>query len=191
MVSRNNKTKKIVTYSNLQDYFYERLFVINEKSLYKISDEVIFYSSKVLNDFSISEKLFEIKEGKVTEKILGRKLLEVNFHEKEMQKEIFKDVGDTALFLCGYFSESINKKILSIKYYQNLGRSAYLNLNSIVPNYFGMTSFYKKISDSFYQLSSLIAKISQEDVTKISNAKSNLLLDKISESSIPFTTKKQ
>jgi hypothetical protein len=74
----------------------------------------------------------------------------------------YKDIGDMALILCGYFFESINKKILSPSYYKNIGKSAYIKLNKINPKCLDIPHFYSLMADKFEILSQLLAKMALE-----------------------------
>ena len=72
------------------------------------------------------------------------------------------DIGDTALFLCGYFSESLNRRIIDTRYYQEIGEMAYKRLNYMVPDAYEIESFYNLLSKSFGSLTLMIGLISQE-----------------------------
>ncbi len=155
----------IITDTSLQGYFFDQLTKVNKKSLCPVNEEFLFYSSNVLNKFSSSQNYFEVKDGKVREKILGIKLLEAQQNSREEQKRIYLDVGDTSLFLCGYFAGSLNRKIIDVSYYQNLGKLAYLHLDGLVPNYFGKNAFYKNLSELFELLAAMFSSISEEVVS--------------------------
>jgi hypothetical protein len=121
----------------------------NKKSLNPLPNETIFYSSMVMDSYGDSAKFFEQVDGKAREKILGIKLLEASQLPKEKQKAVFRDVAETSLLICGYFSDSLNKKITDVKYYHDLGRIAYSRLNNITPEAYDVPSFYKVMANSF------------------------------------------
>ena len=120
-----------------------------------------------MGQFGNSDSLFENIEGKIQEKLLGIKLMEVSFEKENKAKRVLKDVGDTALFLCGYFAESLNRKILDIRYYQNVGKLAYHRLDFLVPTAYEHKAFYKQLSKDFENLTVMIKVVSlknkQED----------------------------
>ncbi len=162
MSSRN---AHLSTESSLQVFFFDRLTELNKKSTHPIPSELIFYSSKIMDKFGDASALFEEREGKVSEKILGTKLLEASHLEMNKKKRLLKDVGDTALMLCGYFSDSLNRKIIDVGYYEELGRTAYQTLDSYVPSVYDMNSFYKMISLSFSQITTMMSLISKDVFT--------------------------
>src|SRR4051812_10865487 len=96
----NDSAKKIILTSSLKGYFFEGLAEINKKSLCPVPESVLFYSSEVLDKFSLTQDFFEVSEGKVREKVLGTKLLEATQLNREEQKKVYKEVGDMALLLC-------------------------------------------------------------------------------------------
>ncbi|MFY7992795.1 MAG: hypothetical protein ACOVP4_05855 [Bacteriovoracaceae bacterium] len=159
----SSRPKEIITVPSLQTYFFDVLSDLNKKATCPIPQEIIYYSSDVLNKFALSHEYYDSREGKVREKILGTKLLEATQVSREEQKRIYKDVGDTALFLCGYFAESTQKKLVDANYYSQLGRSAYQNLNGVVPKFFDIPFFYSMLSTSFGPLVSLISKVASLD----------------------------
>ena len=162
-VDQSGKNNKSFTLeSSLQSYFYTQLQEINEKSQEPLPNETIYYSSLVMDSFGDAEKYFEKEEGKVRDKILGIKLLKTSHMTKEERKRSLKDIGDTALLICGFFSDSLNKKILDTKYYQELGQTAYRRLNSEVPQAYDIPSFFDIISMRFDQLTTVMNLVSAQ-----------------------------
>lgn len=154
--SMSNASQKIVTSTDLKSYFFQSLHDLNTKSLCPVPQETIFYSSVVLGRFASSEAFFEFNDGKVRDKILGMKLLEAGSMPSEAQKRTYLEVGDTALVLCGYFSESINKKLVDASYYAQLGKTAYGRLNNFFPRHLDVPDFYQVLASSFEHVTSLI-----------------------------------
>ena len=146
----------LVLESSLQVFFYDLLQEFNKKALKPLPNETIFYSSFVMDSYGDSTKFFEQVDGKSREKILGLKLLESSHLSKEKQKVALRDVAETSLLICGYFSDSLNKKIIDTKYYHDLGQIAYNRLNSITPEAYDVPSFYKIMSKSFSSITLLM-----------------------------------
>lgn len=155
-----SNSKDILEITNLQTYFFNNLSELNKKSLCPIPQEIIYYSSNVLETYGLSSNFYEYENGKVQSKILGIKLLEAQLKDIHEQKRIYKDVGDSALMVCGYFSKSINNKILDIEYYSKIGQMAYLRLNNLSPELLNIPRFYKVLATSFVHLTNLISLMS-------------------------------
>lgn len=159
---KKEDAKKILLTSSLQGYFFQGLAELNKKSLCPVPESVIFYSSDVLDKFSLSQEFFEVSDGKVREKVLGVKLLEATQLPREEQKRVYKEVGDMSLMLCGYFSESVNKKIIDVHYYAQIGRTAFGHLNNVVPSFLDIPCFYGMVATSFGPLTSLISMLASK-----------------------------
>ncbi|OUR93721.1 hypothetical protein A9Q84_19865 [Halobacteriovorax marinus] len=170
----SNSSSGLVLENSLQCYFFDQLNELNKKSLRPLSNEAIFYSSLVMDRFGVVHQLFEEKEGKYTNKSLGIKLMETVHLSKERRKRELKDIGDTALFVSGFFSDSLNGKIIDVRYYQEIGQAAYSKLNSLVPSFYDVDSFYVEFSKSFSNMAFLIELLAKEYSSK--NKSKDLLL---------------
>lgn len=152
----------LVLDSSLQVFFYDHLQEFNKKSLNPLPNETIYYSSLVMDNYGVSEKFFEYVNGKAKEKILGIKLLESSQHPKEKQKQILKDIAEMSLLICGYFADSMNRKIIDVNYYQDLGIIAYGRLNSFSPTAYDIPAFYKLMARSFSEITLLMSFVSKK-----------------------------
>lgn len=168
---------KIILSTNLKGFFFENLSEINKKSLCPIPESIIYYSSDVLDKFALSQDFFETSEGKVREKILGLKLLEATLVSRDEQKKIYKEVGDMALMVCGYFSESVSNKIVDTQYYSQLGKMAYSHLNNVYPSFMDIPSFYGMVATCFESLTTLMTILATKDRSGL--ADNNLIFRKI------------
>ncbi len=155
--------KKIILQTNLKGYFFDGLNSLNKKSLCPVPESVIFYSSDVLDKFALSQDFFEVSEGKVREKILGMKLLEATQYTRDEQRRVYKEVGDMSLMICGYFSESTNKKLVDAQYYAQLGKMAYSHLNSVAPGFLDIPSFYSMVATCFESLTTLMTLMASQN----------------------------
>lgn len=157
-----SESSKIVLESSLQVFFYDHLQEFNKKFLTPLPNETIFYSSIVMDNFGDSTKLFEKVDGRTKDKILGIKLLEASQLTRHQQKIIYKDIAETSLLICGYFSDSLNKKIVDVKYYEDLGKIAYQRLNGIMPEAYDVPRFYHSMAKSFSEVTLLMSLMSKK-----------------------------
>lgn len=169
-------SKKIVLQANLQGYFFEGLNALNKKSLCPVPESVIFYSSDVLDKFALSQDFFDMTDGKVREKILGIKLLEATQCTREEQRKVYKEVADMSLLVCGYFSESTNKKLVDAQYYAQIGKMAYSHLNSMAPSFLDIPSFYNMFATCFESMTTLMTILATQNRTGVEN---NLIFKKV------------
>lgn len=168
-----NFSSNLILETSLQCYFFDQLAQLNQKYSSPLSREDIFYSSLVMDKFGMAHELFEEKEGKTSEKILGMKLMHASHLPTKKKIRELKDIGDTALFICGFFSDSLNKKIIDVNYYKDIGQAAYSKLNSLVPSFYDVDSFYNEFSRKFSNAALLMELLSKE---YSSNAKEDDLI---------------
>lgn len=161
--------KKIILSSNLQGYFFENLNELNKKSLCPVPESIIYYSSEVLDKFALSQEFFDYSDGKAREKILGMKLLEAMQMGRDEQKRIYKEVADMSLMVCGYFSQSTQKKLVDTHYYAQLGKMAYHHLNNCVPSFLDIPSFYAMIATSFESTTTLMTLLASQSHIGVDN----------------------
>ncbi len=154
----------LILESSLQSFFFDQLNDLNKKSSSPLPGETIYYSSLIMDRFGEAVEYFDVtEEGRVREKTLGVKLLETGSMSRTMQKRAYRDIGDTALFLCGYFSESLNKKIIDTSYYQEIGQIAYSRLNSIIPQAYEVPKFFGRLSETFEKIAMMMNVVSKQN----------------------------
>jgi hypothetical protein len=169
--------RKIILSTNLKGFFFDGLSELNKKSLCPVPEAVIYYSSDVLDKFALSQDFFETSdEGRVREKILGMKLLEATQFSRDEQKKVYKEVGDMSLMVCGYFSQSVNNKIIDSQYYAQLGKMAFSHLNNVTPTFLDIPSFYGMVATCFESLTTLMTILATKDNAGTEN---NLIFKKI------------
>jgi len=72
-------------------------------------------------------------------------------------------MGDTSLYVDGYFQDYFNRKTFDIDYYINMGQSAYENLSSLMKKRYAdehFASVYHSLSERFNTLVDVVAEIS-------------------------------
>lgn len=151
--------------TSLQVYFFDVLQKFNKNSTSPLPNEMIFYMSLVMDKFGMTHQYFESIDGKYKEKILGIKLLETSQLSKEKQRENFQDIGETALHLCGYFPESMSKKIVDSKYYHDIGVQAYIRLNSLSPTAYNINNFYHIFAKNFSKATTIMTLVAEQHIS--------------------------
>ena len=146
---------------SLKGFFYKELMSLNQTLSNPVSQELIYYGSNVMSEFSKSDKLFDFSEGKIKNKSLGQKLLESELLREAAKARELKDIGDTSLVVCSIFEESFNPKIIDVTYYVDLGKIAYGKLNNLVPEAFDMEDFYLSLSEQVDKLIQIMKSVGQ------------------------------
>jgi hypothetical protein len=60
--------------------------------------------------------------------MLSEQLLLANQSEKTVRREMLKRLGDSSLYISGFFGDSLKRKIIDIDYYADIGGIAYSQL---------------------------------------------------------------
>lgn len=177
-MSKVNNSNSVILESSLQTFFFDELERINKKFESPISKEKIFYSSLVMDRFSLSDQLFEVVDGRKRDKVLGVKLLESSQLSGRKKKELISDVAETSLFICGYFSDSVKDKLVDLSYYREVGQSAYRMLNTIVPSFYEIDSFYYSVSKNFDVLANLMSLVQKKTSTHFDSEMTYLITNR-------------
>lgn len=155
---------RILTDTKLNQYFFKRLSELNTQITNPLNQEILFYSSEVLNKFALSRNLFEkSQDGRLRDKFLGLNLIETELMDADAKRRRYQDIAETSLFLCGYFSNSLEQKLFNPYHYHKVGVSAFERLDAIVPQFLGVPAFYKTMANKFHQVSDLLAVVASKD----------------------------
>lgn len=74
---------------------------------------------------------------------------------------LLRAMGDTALFVSGFFSDSLNRKLVDLDYYRAMGGHAYARLSlQEGPFRFG-AELFSELADRFVEFSDLLSEVSE------------------------------
>ena len=121
------------------------------------------YIVDVLKHYLFVENLYDEQDpsGKKTRKTLAEMFLTANQSGSKVRFEKLKRLGDSSLYISGFFSDSFQRKIIDIDYYVDIGKMAYESLsNDVEEDTF--SKLYKEISVQFLSLVDVLSLISQK-----------------------------
>jgi len=75
------------------------------------------------------------------------------------QRDGLKRVGDTSLFVSGFFSDSLNRSLVDIDYYMQLGERAY---GSLARNDDALGDVFDELSDKFTAMVDVLTEVSEQ-----------------------------
>ncbi|HXW52888.1 MAG TPA: hypothetical protein VEL47_02155 [Myxococcota bacterium] len=139
----------LVLASSMQAYFREALNVAMRKSNVVFTDNAQVYVVHLLNEFSRSEKAFAgVNYG---EKLIMAQFLERAYSSEEREAlQIYRHLGDTSLYLLGFFKESSANRIVSDTYYKDMGSAAYACASGLSRAYAGKNAaLFQELSERF------------------------------------------
>lgn len=118
----------LVDTSSMQAYFREALEAVMRKTHIQVTESAQLYVVNLLKEFSRSEVAFA--GTGYGERVIFADLFErgLSAHASEAL-QIFRHLGDTALYLLGFFKESQEARIVSKTYYRDMGMQAYAHVS--------------------------------------------------------------
>jgi len=119
----------VITHKSLREFFFGRVHEAAETIDFRAKDDTIYYIVNMLTSFGRTDRLFNWRSR--IDKPLALMLADVHTSSDKTEKNrILKELGDIALFISGFFSDSLNKKIIDVDYYVAMGGSAYSSLSA-------------------------------------------------------------
>jgi len=173
------KKNKIELTSDLVSFFDDEVRSTAQKQGQEFSVFTSRYLAEVLNRFTNAERLFVPKiEGEKQRSelpLLANKFLEAQCHPILEQLHSLKELGDTALFMVGYFGDKVDKSLVDRDYYMAMGEHAYakagqiretLQAEKLLNVFFEISSKFEGCAEVFAELSDKASLISDQNLIR-------------------------
>ncbi len=151
---------KITTHKNTAEYFKELVDRAMDHQEIHTDDTVAFYIVNLLSEHVKTDVSFP--EGSNDEPLIMLLNHALNSDYGERIKR-FKQIGDFSLFISGFFSDSLKRKLIDIDYYIAIGSIAYDNLSGIMREQRSGEVFYslfRELTERFKDFTDVIAEVS-------------------------------
>jgi hypothetical protein len=152
------------------DYFRSKVHAAAADLKLELGDEIEFYLVNLLCEF-IDPKQLSVDEIDLLDTPLALILKKALESTPDMQIKIYKRLGDTSLYVAGYFQDYLNRKPVDTDYYITMGSSAYHRISHLMRDRHGddqFTSVYQNLAEQFEDLVALVTEVS-EDVPREAN----------------------
>ena len=162
MGNRSNQDR-VVPVQNLRDYFRTSVDDVIAKQGVDVDPHTTYYVVNLLTLFARSEEFYENDDEAYGVKPLALMLAEATDAQSVEQRTLtLQRIGDVALFVSGFFIESLADKAVDIDYYVYMGESAYGSLSEEVRgtcrgNAFG--EVYKELANKFQILIDVLNEV--------------------------------
>lgn len=115
------------------DYFVSSVDQALLESGFSTSPPARRYLVDLLSHFVISDNLFsEIRsDGRRRQETLAELYLRAQNSTEPVRFELLKKLGDTSLYISGFFSDSLQRKIVDVDYYVDMGGVAFSELRAM------------------------------------------------------------
>jgi hypothetical protein len=163
-VKESNATN-IITKKSLQEYFFDSVNAAVRNQQIETSDETIYYLVNLLTSFSRSEGLFQYNEDGVSLKPLALMYTDALSETALAERiRILQKLGDTALFISGVFSDSLNSRLVDVDYYIAMGGNAYSYLSDSMRSYYRNTAvqpLYEELTNKFVDFVDVLSEVTE------------------------------
>jgi hypothetical protein len=161
-----------------KDYFGQALDDAFSARKIKTESRVKGYLIEVLEFYLDAKNLYEKEKtneaGLRKPNTLAELYLTAANAETHQKIELLKKLGDRSLYISGFFGDSLQRKIVDIDYYVNMGGAAYGTLSKAVDKQDPLRDVFDTISKRFVDYVEALSYISQNSM--ISNNQSLLRL---------------
>jgi len=100
--------------------------------------------------------LGDFTRARLTDEPLGMKLAQPATSAGERVRTL-KQVGDTSLYVAGFFAESLTRSLVDVDYYVGLGQTAYAQLARSLGG--SITEVYEELAAKFPQFVDVLAQV--------------------------------
>jgi len=142
---------------NLSEFFREEVTEARESLGVDLSELAEFYLVNLLCDFSRKDTAPATTNEPLA--LLYKKALDSSVVERV---RILKNLGDTALYVSGFFAEFIERSLVDLDYYIAMGGNAYGNVSELVgsrPQGESHAELFEQLSRRFAVLVGLLNEI--------------------------------
>jgi hypothetical protein len=115
--------------------------------------------------------LGDFAHARLTDEPLGIKLAQASNDPGERVRTL-KQVGDTSLYVAGYFAESLTRSLVDVDYYVGLGQNAYAQLARYPGG--SIADVYSELADKFPAFVDVIAQVRKRIVLAEVNATTDI-----------------
>jgi hypothetical protein len=154
---------RVMPVHNLCDYFRESIDSVISQQGVSLDPHATHYVVNMMTLFSRSEQLYE-DDGE----IYGIKPLALMLADAadapnpEHRNHLLQRIGDVALFISGFFVESLANKAVDIDYYIHMGENAYGSLSEETRGTFRGNAFadiYRELAIKFQILTDVLHEV--------------------------------
>jgi len=142
--------------ASVDEFFHEVVTDALEAVDCDASEPASWYLVSLLGDFT---------KARLTDEPLGMKLAQPGEDPSERVRNL-KQVGDTSLYVAGFFSESLSRSLVDVDYYVGIGQSAYSQLARSLGGapraQRSITEVYEELAAKFPRFVDVLAEISEK-----------------------------
>ena len=154
-------SERILVGKSAHEWFREMVADALSHRRLEVQQVTEFYLVNLLAGFLERERLFvEQEDGSVQAEPLALILLRALQADRRTRAASLRRLGDTALFVSGFFGDSLARTHVDVGYYISMGERAYGTLADTERNA-GLEELYGELAERFEQFVDLFAEIAE------------------------------
>jgi hypothetical protein len=135
--------------ASVDEFFHEAVSDALSAVDLDASQPASWYLVGLLGDFT---------KARLTDEPLGIKLAAPGDDAGERVKTL-KHVGDTSLYVAGFFAESLSRSLVDVEYYVGLGQNAYAQLARSLSASRSIGEVYEELAEKFPKFVDVLAQV--------------------------------
>jgi hypothetical protein len=156
----NEGGNMLVGSASMEEFFREAVGTALKRSHLLLSEQAESYVVRLLSEFSRSDRVYAGTE-RGEEPAMATLLSKAQEAMPDEAVRIYRHMGDSSLYLTGFFTESVQKKTVSVDYYVSMGGSAYASVAGLMrPTAAPASALFAELSERFEQLVDLLNAVS-------------------------------
>jgi len=160
---RAKHAERIRPVANLQEFFKDSVADAMEKQRVAADDHTAYYVVNLLTLFARSEKLYDHRGDGPGPQPLALLLAEAaDTSDSQTRNVVLQRVGDTSLFVAGFFQDGFARKLVDVDYYIDIGGAAYGWLSDSVRGTVRGRAFgavFAELAEKFREFVDVLAEI--------------------------------
>ena len=137
-------------HSSVSGFFHEEVTRALQTTKVGAADATEFYLVNLLAEFT--------KVTKVDEEPLALKMAQASGASPEGRVRALREIGDTSLYVSGFFADSLTRKLIDVDYYIAMGGSAYGQLaRGVAPTV--LREAWTELSDKFREYVDVLSEV--------------------------------
>lgn len=164
-MSSEERVPTVLPARNVQEYFKNLLGSAQKNQRVQVEEPTEYYLVELLARYLDADRLFETApDGKRDDTPLALMLAKALEQQAAARVAMLRKLGDTSLYISGFFSDSLNRKLVDLDYYISMGGRAYSavhDLMRVAPGGGRFVNIYGELSERFGLIVNLLCEVAE------------------------------
>lgn len=161
MPNDRQSPSRVAPAGDVREFFRELVETVRARQRLDVEVETEIYLVHLLSEFLTSDQLFVTEEdGRVGQEPLAFILKRAVEGPREERARHLKRLGDTALYVSGFFADSLERRLVDVDYYAAMGERAYGTLSGMA-RVSGAAIVFEELAGKFLKIADVLSEISE------------------------------